>query len=265
LLELIHDPATRAAAVRGLAEYNHPDTARVLLDLYSMADATLRQDILQTLAARVSWAKSLIDALEANRIRPSELSAFTARQLHSLGDKSLSAKVRKLWGQVRETPAERTRLINQLKGQLTAESLQSADRSRGRALFAKSCANCHRLFDSGTALGPDLTGAQRTNLDYLLLNLLDPSSSIAKDYQLQVVTTSDGRVVTGLLAGESDNAVAIQTGTERIIVPISDIEKRSVSGVSMMPEGLLQHLQPDEIRDLFGYLMGPDQVDLPSR
>ncbi|MBM4005540.1 MAG: c-type cytochrome [Planctomycetes bacterium] len=264
LLELLDDPTTRAAAVRGLAEYNHPETARALLELYGTADAALRQEILQTLSARASWARSLMYALEGNRIRPSELSAFTARQIHSLGDKSLSAKVRQLWGQVRETPAERTRLVTQLKQQLTTESLQSANRSRGRALFARSCANCHRLFDSGTPIGPELTGAQRTNLDYLLLNLLDPGSSIAKDYQLQVVTTSDGRVVTGLLAGESDNAITIQTGIERIVVPVSEIEKRSVSGVSMMPEGLLQHLQPDEIRDLFGYLMGPDQVALPA-
>lgn len=55
---------------------------------------------------------------------------------------------------------------------------------RGRAVFQKTCANCHQLFDTGGAIGPNLTGSQRTNLDYLLENMVDPSASVAKDFQV---------------------------------------------------------------------------------
>ncbi|MBC7964548.1 MAG: dehydrogenase, partial [Fuerstia sp.] len=121
-----------------------------------------------------------------------------------------------------------------------------------------------RLFDSGIAIGPDLTGAQRTNIDYVLLNLIDPSSSISNDFRMQIIETTDGRIVTGLLVGESDNAITVQTATEKLVIPAIEIEQRVVANVSMMPEGLLQRLTPDEVRDLFAYLTGPDQVPLPA-
>lgn len=262
LLALTHDEATRRSALRGLAQYNHPETVATILDIYSGADPATRQDALQTLAARPAWARALIDAVAIERIPRTDLTAFTARQIHSLGDKQLSADVEKLWGRVRESPGERVRIIAGYKQRLTADSVKSGNPGRGRMLFAKTCANCHRLFDAGTPIGPDLTGAQRTNIDYLLLNLIDPSSSISKDFQMQVIETTDGRIVTGLLVAENENAITIQSASERVIIPNSEIEQRIESGVSMMPEGLLQRLAQDDVRDLFAYLVGPGQVPL---
>lgn len=260
LLMLIRDEATRRAALRGLAQYNHPDTVSAILEIYSHADAAARQDALQTLAARPAWARAMFDAIIKTQIPRKDVTAFTARQIHSLGDKQLSADVDKFWGQIRETPRDRVRIISEYKRRLTPDSFVGSNRGRGRVLFAKTCGNCHRLFDAGAAIGPDLTGAQRTNIDYLLLNLIDPSSSVSKDFQMQIIETTDGRVITGLVVTESDNGVTIQTPNDKVVVPVNEIEQRVTSGVSMMPEGMLQRLTPDEVRDLFAYLTGPDQV-----
>jgi putative heme-binding domain-containing protein len=92
--------------------------------------------------------------------------------------------------------------------------MRQADRSAGRALFQKTCANCHKLFDAGGAIGPEITGAQRTNLDYLLENLIDPSAAVARDFQMQIIQTTGGRVITGLVVAESENAVTVQTLNE---------------------------------------------------
>ena len=100
-------------------------------------------------------------------------------------------------------------------------------------------------------------------MDYLLQNLLDPSASISKDYQMQIVATTNGRVITGLLVEESDNAITVQTSTEKVIVPRNEIEEQKISDVSMMPEGILQKMTHDEVRDLFAYLMGSEQVVIP--
>ena len=260
LISLIGDPATQSTALKGLAEYNHPQTVAAILDVFPNADVSARQDAIQTLAARPVWAKSLLDAVEADRIPRTELTAFTARQIHSLGDKQLSSRVENLWGQIRETSKDKARLIAGLKQRLTADTIKTGDRHNGRSIFTKTCANCHRLFDAGTPIGPDLTGAQRTNIDYLLLNLIDPSASISKDFQMQVIEKTDGRIITGLVIAESENAITIQTANEKVAVPLKEIEHRVASGVSMMPEGLLQRLKPDEVRDLFIYLTGPAQV-----
>ena len=87
-------------------------------------------------------------------------------------------------------------------------------------MFQKQCANCHRFFDLGGSIGPDITGSQRTNVDYLLENIVDPSAAVARDYRMQIIELIDGRVLTGLVESESDQAVTLLTVNERIVVPV---------------------------------------------
>jgi putative heme-binding domain-containing protein len=167
--------------------------------------------------------------------------------------------VDKRWGRVRETPTEKTRLIASYKKALTPAALSDADRTAGRAIFQKQCANCHKLFGVGGAIGPDLTGSQRTNIDYLLLNIVDPSALISKEFHMEVIETSDGRVVTGMIVAETASAITVQTTNEKIVIPTGEVERRVQSSVSMMPEGQLANLNPAEVRDLFAYLTGAQQ------
>jgi len=264
LLRLVADPITRNSAVRGLAEYDHPETASRLLKLYPSFDPTARQDAILTLASRPAWATPLLEAVAAKRISRSDLTAYTARQLQSLGKKQITAQVHALWGEVRTTPAEKLKLIGVYKRRLTPESLKSGSRSAGRGIYQQACASCHRLFDSGGTIGPEITGSQRTNLDYLLENLLDPSATVAKDYQMQVIATATGRVVTGLVVSENEKRVTVQTVNEKLVVPTDEIEIREQSSVSMMPEGMLQKLTTRQVRDLIAYLAGSQQVPLPE-
>jgi putative heme-binding domain-containing protein len=143
-------------------------------------------------------------------------------------------------------------------------SANDADRTHGRALFAKNCATCHRLFDAGEKIGPDLTGSQRKNLDYVLENVIDPSAVVGRDYQVTVVQTADGRVITGILVEENENALTLQTSNERIVVPQTEVENRKKSNVSLMPDDQLSRLSLEEIRDLVGYLGSDEQVPLPD-
>lgn len=264
LLMLINDPVTQQVAIRSLAEYDSPETATQLLAIYKRLDAPVRQDVLQTLAARPDWARAMLDAVEAGTIARNEITAYTARQLHNLGDERLNDRLTKLWGELRTTPAEKAALIATYKRRLAPEFLARADRSAGRALFQKTCANCHRFFDAGGSIGPDITGSQRTNLDYLLQTLIDPSAAVAKDYQMQIVMTSAGRVITGLVVNETPAALTIQTVNERIVIPVAEIEERTTSPVSMMPDGMLPTMTTEQVRNLFAYLMGPGQVPLPE-
>jgi putative membrane-bound dehydrogenase-like protein len=264
LLAWLDDPAIRNAAIRGLAEYDHAETAAALLGRYRDFDPATRQDALQTLASRKAWASRLLDAVEADAIPRTELTAFTARQLQNLGDPSLSERVVSLWGQVRSTPQDKLDAIARYQKAITPEKLAVADRTAGRALFEARCANCHKLFGHGSDIGPELTGSQRTQLVYLLENLLDPSASVAKDYQMQVIRTDSGRVITGLLVAQSDQALTIQTTNERVVVPADEIESQSTSPLSVMPEGLLEQLSIRQVVELIAYLGGPAQVPLPG-
>jgi putative heme-binding domain-containing protein len=121
-------------------------------------------------------------------------------------------------------------------------------------LFQQHCATCHRFFGEGGKVGPDITGAQRNNLDYLLENIVDPNASVSHDYRMHVIVTDDGRVITGLVESENQRSLTLLTAQDRIVIPTEEIEQRKLADVSIMPTGLLQSLSQHEIRDLFGYL-----------
>ena len=261
LTELLDDPATAGAALRGLAEYDEPNTATAILDRYDSFAPAVKQDAVQTLASRRAWADKLMDALEAGRVQRADVTAYTARQVRSLGDGRLIERLRQLWGEVRATPEENARLIADYKRRLTPDRLARADRASGRELFQKNCANCHRLFGAGGQIGPDITGSQRANLDYMLETLIDPSAAVARDWQIEQIETTDGRVITGLVMAEDPRSVTIQTVNEKLTLPSDEIAARVQSPLSMMPEGLLTPLSFAEVRDLLGYLATAGPVE----
>jgi putative heme-binding domain-containing protein len=146
--------------------------------------------------------------------------------------------------------------LNRYLSLLPPDALKKADRARGRQVFVKTCATCHTLFGEGAKIGPDLTGSQRSNAEYVLTKVLDPSAIVAQDYQVTVITTRSGRTLTGLVKEEDTKTVVLQTQNEVIRVAKEDIEERKKSPLSMMPEGLLTPLSDSEVRDLIAYLGG---------
>jgi putative heme-binding domain-containing protein len=264
LLRLIDDEGVSGNVLRGLAEYEHPQTVRTILDRYQEMPAASRQHAIQTLASRASWAGDLLTEIEADRIARTDVPAFTARQIRNLGDGRLIARLNAAWGDVRATPKDRARRIAGFKERLTAHELSHGDLSAGRAVFAKLCANCHQLFGEGRKVGPDITGAQRNNLDYLLENLVDPNAQISRDFQMEVIQTESGRVVTGLVKSETDAAITVSTTDSDIVIPVDEIEVRRKSDVSMMPEGQLKTLTFTQTRDLIAYLGTGKQVPFPA-
>jgi putative heme-binding domain-containing protein len=254
----------RPEAIRALGGYDLPDIPPALVALYPSLTPAERLDVIQTLTARPAFALFLLDAVEQGRIPRQDVSALVIRQLQALDDTAVSERLRQVWGEIRPASAEKRQRIAQLKSQLTPDVLASADLSRGRAIFAKSCATCHKLFDDGSQIGPELTGSQRHNLDYVLDNVLDPSAIVPREYKINIFRLADGRVVQGMLLEETPHTITVQSANETIRVPATDVEARKESPLSMMPEGLFDRLATEELRDLVAYLASPQQVPLPA-
>jgi putative membrane-bound dehydrogenase-like protein len=265
LQPLLTDRTVRVAALRGLASAYDAATARCVLDLYLTFDAASRREAVSTLASRREYAVALLEAMEKGVVPSSDLTAFHVQQLQSLQDEDVSRRLTTLWGEVRPTRTDRAAKMAQMKERLTPTVLASADFARGRVVFEKTCATCHRLFDAGGRVGPELTGSQRTNIDYVLSNVLDPSAIVAKDFQITVLELVNGRVLSGIVAESNNYSVTVQTANERLIVPRDEIEASKPSAISMMPDGLLDPLSESDARDLIGYLASPHQVPLPAK
>jgi putative membrane-bound dehydrogenase-like protein len=261
LFKLLDDTRLQQVALRALPIYADAKTPGIVLAKYTTLGGDSKREAIATLSARPDWAKDLLDAVDSKKIAKTDFTAYHWQQLALLKDKTILERVEKLFGNVRPTKEDRVAQIAQWKEKLPDSVLTKASAPHGRAVFNKSCGACHKLFEAGGSIGPELTGAQRTNLDYLLSNIIDPSAVVGRDYQMQVVTTSDGRVLTGIVKAETDAVLTLQTSTSLLKLAKSDIEERTATNQSMMPEGLIQQFTFEEFRDLMSYLRSPEQVE----
>lgn len=264
LRALIEEPKLRESAILAFAAFDDPKTPALLLKHYDHFTSAEKQAALFTLVSRPGYAEELLTAIEKGRIPARELPTYLVRQIAAFENDELNEKLQRVWGDVRPASADKARLIQSLKSKLTEEALKKADVPQGRAVYAKTCAGCHVLFEEGRAVGPNLTGSQRNNLDYVLENVLDPSAVVGRDFRLTTIATTDGRVLTGVVTEEAAESLTLKTPTDDVLLAKSEIEDRKQSLISMMPEGLFEKLSEAEVRNLIAYLASPVQVPLPE-
>jgi putative heme-binding domain-containing protein len=257
---LIDEPALTLSAIRGYAVVRNDEAPAVLISRYSKLNTQEQRAVVETLASRKAYAEALLEALKMNQIQSSSIPVQVARSLKDL----LGKKFTNVYGALPVVGAEREHLIKKYKKLCKPSAVAAADASRGRAVFQKTCAACHVLYEEGGKVGPELTGANRANLDYILLNSVYPSLDVPHAYRTVSVLTVDGRVVNGVLAEEDDTKIVLRTPEQpRVVIAKEDIDFRKISPQSMMPDGQLDAMKPQEVIDLVKYLRTTEQVELP--
>ena len=245
--------AIRSAAMAALGAYADKKIAAAVLACYPRLATALRSRARDLLFSRRNWALVLLDQIDTGQLPADEIPPEQLRRLAVYEDEKIDALVLRHWGNITGgTPQERLAEVRRLNNDLRAGV---GDSDRGRALYEKHCATCHRLFDEGVELGPDLTHANRKDRDYLLISLVDPSSLVRKEHLSWIATTVDGRVLTGLIVEESPTTVTLADAkNQRTTLGRNQIEELRASTVSLMPDDLLKELKPQQLRDLFSYL-----------
>ena len=261
---LLRDSAMRGRAIRAAAVYNDTKTPEMLLEVYGTLSSGERRDVLNTLVSRPNFAKPLMVAAVAGKVPKSDFTADLVRQLLGHKDETIRKQLSEVWGVMQDQSPDMQKEVEKYRRLYWAGGSTPGDGPRGRVVFNKVCAQCHYLFDSGGHVGPDITGANRGDLDYLLQNILFPNAVIPNEYRATRAETKDGRVVVGIQKGATDASVKLQTANELVDLPKAEIEKIETLDVSMMPEGLLANLPEQEIRDLLYYLGRVGQVPLPA-
>jgi putative heme-binding domain-containing protein len=260
VLSLLDEEALRLDAIRALAAFDDPKVGQQLLGRYASMSPVHKAEVVLTLSGRRNTAQALVDSIKANRIPKSDVSAFAARQLYRV----IGTSFVEFWGPITQLASDKEADTAKYKALLTDAYLAKADVSRGRAVFERSCTLCHMLYGSGGNVGPDLTGSNRANLDYILAQIINPSETMQEAYHLVVVTTRDGRTVSGMVAAEDEQQVTLRVIGQDTVIAKSEIQSREKLPISMMPEGLLKALSDEEVRDLIAYLRTTSQVPLPK-
>lgn len=260
-----HPVEFRSALVEALGPLEDPQVAALLLELYPRLEPRIRDRTVVLLTGRAAWARLLLEALRRGDIPRTAVNVNQVRKLQLMGEPDIATSVRDIWGTVRADRDPRRELV---VGQMGNFLRRTPGRPiEGREVFRRLCAQCHRLYGEGQEVGPDITRNGRNDFDQLLSNVLDPNLVIGPGYQATTIATTDGRIVTGLLAEDSPQRIVLKLqGGETEAIPRADIEEQATGSVSLMPEGIETQLAPQELADLFSFLSldGPPE-DAASR
>ena len=262
LLALVDEVPLRSTAIRGLARFSDSRIPTALIAVYPRLSLEEKRDVLSTLTSRSAFALPLLEAVSEAHIPRSDLNATLIRQLRNLADERVTARIASVWGMFREPSKDKLEEMARYRGIYRAGGSTPGDATRGRAVFVRTCQQCHRLFGIGGQVGPDITGSDRGNLNYLLENIIDPNGVIPNDYRTTIVETSDDRILTGIVTQQNAAAMTLLTANESLTIPTQDIIETQTSALSMMPEGLLTTLEDQAVRDLLYYLRQPAQAPL---
>ena len=245
----LDDPALRLEAIRAIAAFDEESLARLLIERYATFSAVERSEVVQTLSARQRYGQILTEAMANKRVPNADVPAHIARQLVRL----VGPNFTEIYGPIERGAEERS--YARYRGLLNETAMSRANLQNGRAVFLRTCGTCHKMFGEGGTLGPDLTGSNRTSLNYLLLNVLEPNAEVSDAYKMVVVTTRDGRTYAGNVIAETERQITLRlAGRDNAVINKSDVQSREATPVSMMPPGLFDALVDSEVVDLVAFL-----------
>jgi putative heme-binding domain-containing protein len=237
-----------------LGSRDDPAMGAVVVKAYAGLAPELKPHAIEFLTERPAWAKQLLDAILAKKIPAQVLNVTQLRRLQRSKDSAIVERVKALFGSIREERnPHRERIVNQVRGLIRS---MDGDPFAGQLVFTRLCAQCHKMYGQGQDVGPDLTSNGRNDFDQLLSNVLDPSLVIGPGYQATTVATTDGRVLTGLLTEDGAERIVLKIqGGKLETIPRGQVDEVKTSALSLMPEEIEKQFTPQELVDLFAFLV----------
>ncbi len=247
ILESPAAPELHEAAIETLASFDQPAAAELLLAGWSGYGPAARTRAVDTLIRREGWVVQLLDAVDSGRIPLAGVDPVARIRLTEHPREAVQQRAAALFG---TASSDRAAVVEEHKDALKL----AADARRGETVFEKSCAKCHLRQAERGRIGPDLSGVNNKTGEELLAHILDPNFEIQSNYTNYIVVTKDGRILDGLLAGESAESVTLRGEYADVSVRRGEIEEMRASAVSLMPEGLEKDMTRQELADVIAYL-----------
>lgn len=252
-LRFAKSDALRLDLVNALQRFASPDIARELLDLYPAFSGKLRDTAQAALASRPDWARRLLAAVDEGQLKKEQISIANLLAITAFKDAASDAFIKKHWGRLNKTSEEKEAQIAKVKKLLAGAK---GDAQAGREVFKLACAACHTLNKEGGKIGPDLTGYERDNLDFILPAIVDPSLAIREEFTAFNITTHDDQAITGLITEiNAQSVVVLDLAGNKTTFGRTQVKEMRASHTSLMPEGLLDTMTEQQVKDLFAYFM----------
>lgn len=250
----------RLAAVLLAGAFAEPPASQLLLDAWAGLTPTIRAEAVEVLLRRPAGTALLLEAIEAKKMSAGVIPISRRNLLLRHRDEAIRARAAAIFGA--EAASPRGEIVARYRTSLSGQG----DAEAGFAVYRRECAACHRAAGEGHDVGPALTTIRHWAPDEILSHILDPNREVSPEWTDYIVVLSDGRVLTGLLASDTDAGLTLRRsqGVEET-VPRSQIAEIAGTGKSLMPEGLEKNISVEEMNDLIVFLREGKQITTPSR
>ena len=242
-------PSYRQSAIGSLARLDVVEPWAALVDRFPGESVQIRSAILDGIFQRPERIALLLDAIEAGTIKPAEITTVQANLLLKHGDAKIRERAAKIFGSA--TPADRRKALDDYQSVLTME----ADALRGKQIFAKNCATCHKIDDLGVNVAPDISDSRTKTPAQILGDIIQPNRAIDANYIAWNVLLVDGSSASGVLSAETGTSITLrQPEGKTLVVSRAEIEELKSSGLSLMPEGLEKNIPHQDMADLISFV-----------
>ena len=259
LLEPKYPPEVQSAALTSLARLkNNSDVPQILILTFRRFAPGLRTQVLETLLSRDEWRDLLLAALETKQLAPTDLDATSRQRLLDHKSKAVRERAAKLLAVDLNT--DRAKLVTEYLPTVRA----GGDVQHGSQLFAKRCAQCHKLGSVGHAVGPDLASLTDKSPEAMLTAILDPNRAVETKFLTFAAVTKSGVTHTGILASETASSLTLRAAEAKETTLLrNELDELQSSTKSLMPEGLEKEVSPADAAALIAYIR--NNVPLPAR
>jgi putative heme-binding domain-containing protein len=260
LLSPQYPPELQTAAIAAVLQF-HEDGAQQLLQRWRSTTPVLRVQMINSMLLETRHVEHLLRALQQGLVSTSDLDARQRQRLVQHSDKSVASRAATI---LKISPqSDRLKVVQSHQPVFTLKG----DVDRGRTLYRKHCANCHRLEGVGVVVGPDLAALKVRSPQALLTAILDPNQAVEAKYLEFIAVTIDGRQHAGILSRETtaDLTLQAQQGKQFVILR-KNIDVLRTSGKSLMPVGVEKDLSHQNLADIIHYLQiqGPPPKSFPG-
>jgi putative membrane-bound dehydrogenase-like protein len=237
------------AAVSALAQHDPEQAGTLLLQGWKTYSPSVRRDVTDAMLSSVIRIQLLLRAIKTQTIQRRDLDRDKIQVLLNHPNAKIKATSTKLFADAAKT--DRADVVNAYQRVLDLQG----DAQRGRQVFTKKCAICHRVGDIGFQVAPELASVQNKSPADLLLAILDPNREAQPNYNTYTVITNDGRIFNGIIANEGANSITIRRAEAKDDVVLrSNIDELIASGKSLMPEGLEKDLSQQDLADVISFI-----------
>lgn len=239
----------QTACIDALQRNGSSGAAEIVLDRWPQLGPAVRSTAIALLLRRTESTRMALAAMSAGKMSPSALSIDQRVRLLKHADEKLRNKAVELFGGA--VSSNRQQVAKDYASSLTIK----ANRVRGKQVFTRICAACHRIDGQGHQAGPDLSDVRNRSKPALLYDILDPNSKVEPRFTAYSILTLDGSVFTGLIESESSEAVVLKMAEGKSkTIGRAEIDQMKASDVSLMPEGVEKDITVQQMADLLAFL-----------